>query len=304
MRIVLHIGWRKTGTSTIQYLLDASRQFLRERDRINYPQTALIWHAHHVAAWKLLGRKRGASREGTFRDMLSEDDEQLPSRLAETFNGHEVAIIAYVRRQDRYIESRYNQHVKSTRRLMANVSRFAQDQLGALDYYEQFRRWAAAFGRENLEVRIYDRAGFRGGDVRLDFLDALGIDERGLSFDEGMSNVSLGYSAVQFLRRFNAIPHTGIQRRMVLRLLEQRDRRHPEHTSFFSPEERCAIMERFRESNRRFAKEFLGLDDVFELTAEELAAEAALDRTYGEKRFREMLAVVLPRLAKDERDGQ
>jgi hypothetical protein len=184
------------------------------------------------------------------------------------------------------------------------VSRFAQDQLGALDYYEQFRRWAAAFGRENLEVRIYDRAGFRGGDVRLDFLDALGIDERGLSFDEGMSNVSLGYSAVQFLRRFNAIPHTGIQRRLVLQLLEQHDRQHPEHTSFFSPEERCAIVERFRESNRRFAKEFLGLDDVFELTAEELAAEAALDRTYGEKRFREMLAVVLPRLAKDERDGQ
>lgn len=325
MKVILHIGWRKTGTSAIQYLLYTSRDLIRARNRINYPEAGLLGRAHHMAAWRFLGmRPRAAqrvgpagplAREGTFRDMLRETanlgcgtmlvssevlsgaDASLP-KLARQLKGHSVEVIAYVRRQDRYIESRYNQRIKGGR-LTMELAQDARDLLATdtLDYHAHFRRWAAAFGRENVKAKVYDRDGFRQRDVRRDFLDALGIAEDGLVFEESLRNVSLTFSGVHFMRRLNSMPIDAPKRQQVLRQLERHARAHPEHASLFAPDERRAIVERFRESNRRFAREFLGLDDVFEITPEELAAEAALDRTYGEERFREMLALVLPGLA-------
>jgi hypothetical protein len=327
MRVIAHIGWHKTGTTAIQYVLHSNRRLLRERWRLNYPETGIYERrAHHIACWKLMPRLEPMLRrmghgntpdsEALFRAMLEEtrdlgctsmliSSETLsqiqdyePQRLAGIFKGHSLEIVGYVRRQDRYLESRYSHLVKGRRRLKTGVMRFAQHFLStnALDYGDHFRRWAAAVGRENLKVRVYDRAILRGGDVRLDFLDALGIHEEGLVLEGEPRNISLDFSGVQFLSRLNSVALDRAHRRRMLRALEEHAREHPDHSSLLSPEQRLAIVEQFRESNRSFAREFLERDDVFEIHPAELEAEAKLDRQYGEERFLGMLRFVLPRL--------
>jgi hypothetical protein len=321
MRIIVHTGWRKTGTSAIQRLLHANQDLLRERYSINYPEAGLAGHAHHVAGWKLLGRlpppwqkideTSPRWRQARFADMIEEtakrgcttllvSSETLsglaePRALAQALGERTAEIVAYVRRQDRYIEARYNQQVKDGR-AKAGLAQFAEASLAGLDYHDHFQRWVAVFGRANVKVRVYERSAFRQGDVRLDFLDAIGIEERGLAFSEGLANESLGYSAVQFMRRFNPNLRNGAERRRVARLLERWTAAHPDHKSLLAPEQRCAIMERVRESNARLAREFLGLEDVFRIGAAELAAEAGLDRHFDEKSYLRMEGYVLPRL--------
>jgi hypothetical protein len=327
MKVILHIGWHKTGTSAIQYLLHVNRALLREKWRLNYPEAGIYdRRAHHVAAWKLIPRfdslmrrmghaetpgstelframlretaERGCTAMLISSEVLSQIQDYDLARLAEAFEGNTVEIVGYVRRQDRYLESRYNQWVKGRRRLSVGIMPFAQDFLGtkALDYHDHFGRWAAVFGRESLKVRLYDRASLRRGDVRLDFIDALGIEEHGLDFEDEPRNVSLTFSGVQFLRRFNSIPLDAGRRRHVLRALDEHAGKHPGHTSLFLPHERLAIMDEFRESNRLFARAFLGREEAFEIPASELEREAGLDRTFGEEQFLEMLAFVLPRV--------
>jgi hypothetical protein len=325
LRIILHTGWRKTGTSAIQHLLYNNRALLRDAFSINYPEAGLFGRAHHLGGWILLGKSaprrirrpgtRPLARGGGFAEMLAETadtgcstmlvssevlsqgDPSLPARLAEVLGGHRVEVIAYVRRQDRYIEARYNQRIKDGR-LKVGLGEFTRDYLArpSLDYHEHFRRWAEAFGRESLKIRLYERAAFREGDVRRDLLDAIGIGDGALSFEEGQRNASLNFASVEFLRRLNSVPRAAIRRRHVLRFLEQRKGGSLDHTSLYAPAERRAVMEHYRESNRRFAAEFLGRDDVFEIPASELEREAGLDRAYGEEQFLDMLAFVLPRV--------
>ena len=324
MKVILHTGWRKTGTSAIQHFLYSNRARLRERHSILYPETGLFGRAHHLAGWKLLGRgargwaSRGGrsssfQREGGFAEMIREAADSgcralvassevlsqpgILEKLQEALRGHEVEVISYVRRQDRYIEARYNQRVKDGR-LTIGLEEFAARQADGdgLDYHEHFRRWAGAFGREAVKIRLYERERFPRGDVRLDFLDAIGLGPEGLDFEEGMRNASLNFAGVEFLRRFNSVSRNRIRRRYLLRLLDEFDAGPRGHTSLFAPQARRDLVERFREPNRRLAREFLGADSVFEMSDAEMEKESRLARDYGEEQFLEMLAFVVPRL--------
>jgi hypothetical protein len=320
VKIILHIGWRKTGTSAIQHLLYTNRGLLRERYSINYPETGLFGRAHHGAVWTLpgvqppgRGGRFGRRKHGSFEQMLEETAARgcstmlvstevlsqpgIPARLVQIFKGHAVEVISYLRRQDRYIEARYNQRIKDGR-LKYGLAEFAGEHLArnALDYHAHFTRWAEAFGRESLRIRLYERERFPDGDVRRDFLEVIGVEASGLVFEEVQRNVSLSFAGVEFLRRFNTIPQTRPHRRRVVRLLAQYGAKNPPHSSLLGMDERRAIMDRYRDSNRRFAQEFLGAESVYEIPDAELAREASLDREYGETQFIDMLSFVLPRL--------
>jgi len=324
MKVILHTGWRKTGTSAIQHFLYMNRTRLRERRTILYPEAGLFGRAHHLAGWKLLGRgprgwaeRAGRSssfqREGGFAEMIREARDAgcralvassevlsqpgILEKLKEALRGHEVEVISYVRRQDRYIEARYNQQIKDGR-LAIPLDEFAASQVGGegLDYHAHFRQWADAFGRDSLKIRLYERDRFQQGDVRRDFLDAIGLDPGGLEFEEGMRNVSLNFAGVEFLRRLNRVLGKRVRRRYLLRVLDEFDAGPRAHSSLLAPQARRVIVERFGDSNRRLARDFLGADGVFEISEAEIAKESRLEHGYGEEQFLEMLAFVVPRL--------
>jgi hypothetical protein len=324
MDVYLHIGWHKTGTTAIQKMLLRNRSLLRERLDMGYPAAGLYKASHHFPAWALQQPLRArllkelgctASPEAMFREMLEESSRQgLKSivisseefapihrydidRIAKSFAGHRVIVVAYVRRQDDYVESVYNQMVKFWRsRYTRDFGTFLEGHLKSdrLEYDRYFRQWANAFGRDNLQVRIYDRRRFRSQDARLDFCDAIGLDEKGLVLEEGAVNESLDFDSVCFLARFNTVPLSEAQHQEVVKALRERAAANPcASSTFLDAAQRQRVAARFAESNRKFAEDFLGGRDAFDPVD---AADARGPALFDEQRFMEILSFVLPRL--------
>ena len=74
---------------------------------------------------------------------------------------------------------------------------------GYFDHAALLERLARVFGAEALDVRLYDRAEMRAGDVIQDFFHRLGVDIAGFAVP-GRENTSLAPEAAMFLTRVNA----------------------------------------------------------------------------------------------------
>lgn len=100
---------------------------------------------------------------------------ELYRKIKDQYN--HIKIVVYLRRQDRYIESYWNQRVK-------RLSSFSEDFQEALvrgrlncSYLERLKELENIFGIENIIVRSYEREQFRGErkDVVSDFLSLLNV---------------------------------------------------------------------------------------------------------------------------------
>jgi hypothetical protein len=74
-----------------------------------------------------------------------------------------VTVVLYARDPFSYALSAMSQRVKTGRRAWAYLSPIVK-------YKDLLERWSVVFGREALEVRLYSRDNFPGGDVVLDFI--------------------------------------------------------------------------------------------------------------------------------------
>jgi len=137
-------------------------------------------------------------------------------------------LVAYLRRQDDHMVSRYQQGVKIG--WVQRLSEWAQEDMSYLyDYYARLRRHEQLLAPTELVVRRYERDSFVNGSLYQDFLDAAGID---VSADELMQgpdqNQSFDAESVEFLRLFNlyrvetegATPGLINNRRLAPRLTE------------------------------------------------------------------------------------
>ena len=111
--------------------------------------------------------------------------EKLFAELAERFD---IRILMYVRRQDDFLEASWQQwDIKLGGSLLAWMIK----SIGVRgNWGATLEPWATAFGDDRITVRVYDRERLIGGDVFLDFCDALGQDPEGLTAP-GEANPSL-----------------------------------------------------------------------------------------------------------------
>lgn len=97
--------------------------------------------------------------------------EKLHSWFAARFN--EVRYVVYIREQTDWVASAYVQAVRSgtTESLDAYIEHF-----GFNDYHALIQKWRGVAGDDNVDVRLFDRAAFTGGDLIDDFAHAIGTD--------------------------------------------------------------------------------------------------------------------------------
>lgn len=293
--LYLHIGTSKTGTTAIQLFCEKNRDALARRGYCFMkppcfrPGIAGFRNGHFLVA----GRSRtdgsflNAREERDWRRAMNRlavqlqrspnvvlSDEGLWSGASGKFwddlraesqaHGYDVQIIVYIRRQDQYLNSEWAQRIKipydDTRTMKFSQMLAEADQWVRLNYYEEFEKISACFGRDHVHVRVYDRSRFPDGDVVKDFLTVIGVpmDPNFKSVKE--PNSSLYGNALEIKRIINSVP--GIDPEQE-RMLERFARAccasgNEEKRSMFSQEECEAFLAKYEDSNRRVARDYLG----------------------------------------------
>jgi hypothetical protein len=232
MRVVLHIGVSKTGTSSIQAHCHRHARTLRARGFL-YPaglgSDNQVQLATAFAAFGATGDLRtwvgvrSEAEHAAFRDrvvaslgaqvarvrpsclLLSAEhlsarcDEAAVERLRGFLSGlaDDVRVVVYLRRQDDALLSLYSSYLKGNG--TEGLGRVV-DAAWWLDYDRLLGIWAGAFGREAMTVRLFPP---RAGTLLDDFAVAAGVPA--LPADEIRLNPSLDELNLLLLRRLNAV---------------------------------------------------------------------------------------------------
>ena len=127
MRVFIHIGYTKTGTTSIQRALYENRETIKQYN-CYYPETGIVNNHHFYFAHNIIGPASPFfdRSKGRVEDMLDEmksfpDDatvilscetmiryaDQDIIKIREIFKEFDVTIVAYVRRQDSWLSSQF-----------------------------------------------------------------------------------------------------------------------------------------------------------------------------------------------------
>lgn len=207
MKVYIHIGYPKTGSTAIQWHVFANRDWFEKRG-VYIPRTGYWSGLGHAYLAIAASTETALTSESSLAGLVNELDEcsragfnsalltwegfalagdPLILALGDALAEHEVVLLAYVRDQASLFQSLVLQSLKNLR----DFSQVPAVEQGApvkgvpdyLDFHAVFARWESIFtGQLTVRVRLFDRTCLRDGDVVTDFLGWLG-----LSLDEDFS---------------------------------------------------------------------------------------------------------------------
>ncbi|MDX8538545.1 hypothetical protein RFM23_13035 [Mesorhizobium abyssinicae] len=193
MRLILHIGTHKTGSTALQQFLCANGKGLGEHG-MYYASPANEFHCNSLVNAPLvdgLERLRNfipesmrkakqigadtiiASSENLYAmvryleclhaqnssaEVLAKERSLIESLRAAIPAHVECHVVCYVRRPDFYLESLYNQNVKKGALFSGDVGEFLSIVYDMLDYHRYLSIWRDVFGSAGCSVRAYEAA--------------------------------------------------------------------------------------------------------------------------------------------------
>lgn len=297
----VHIGTPKTGTTSIQNFCVDNEALLNRQGYCyplfpySYPQVAKIRNGHFLFG-RLLDKdgKRDRQQEEAIcqegmqklhklflkYDNIILSDEDIWRNMDDTKKtlwadlqkeagqgGFGIHVIVYLRRQDKFFISNWNQNVKLRLGKFSVVSfdEFLErgNKKTRLEYYKKLERMAGVVGRENITVRRFDGGEFVGGSIYADFMQAIGLtltEEYRIS--DGVRNSGLYGNTHEIKRILNGLPQ--MSDRSVNKFFTERLRECSQISSqsypseMMSKEEIRAFLDIYGPDNRRIAEEYLG----------------------------------------------
>jgi hypothetical protein len=296
VKAIVHIGTEKTGSTSIQRMLRANVDPLKSRGFLTAPFLGPLSHIglavvalpdEPVLRWhRRVGvsspddvpdfRRRASRRlrrmhrhEGSTLLLSCEqlshlaNDEAKVDRLANwlTELGFEPEVLVYLRRQDRFLESSHQQKVKAGATDPLHLPPEESAGRGSVyDYWSMLNRWSRVFGVDAVRPRVFDRSTLVRGDVVLDYLACIGVDDPDAIDVPKQFNPSLSADAAEFLRLMNRhVPARGSGRigRGNLSLL-LREMAHDDPPLRLPSADAEEFVARFRDGNRLIALQYLG----------------------------------------------
>lgn len=218
-KLYLHIGTHKTGTTTIQHGLEINNSILKEHN-FYYLTDGESYESYR----KCINNFNVYNKDRYFciysilpKDIINKIDydnviiscenfswlfsyeeiNEVKKDLGKYFD--QIKIISYIRRQDRYLISHYQEAAKPNRPAsyfygdeMTPLPEFAEHHRAYLDYNVRLGYWGDVFGDENIIIRVFEQNALVCGDVFSDFLHALGLQDLPVRHP-GRLNESTGY---------------------------------------------------------------------------------------------------------------
>ena len=223
--VILHVGSPKTGSTHLQSFLARNKTVLLEEFGVLYSSSGRSGNAHHNLAYQLGGshlqakfkKKNGGILEIQRECCQSHAHTLLISsealfhfsptcllNLRKSFECSNLHVVVYLRRQEEYLQSGYQQNHKYGR-VVETPFEFCVRKAAIADYYLFLKKLLAAFGTDSITIHPYlsRRDGF---DVRTSFCSTINIDSSRLDFSSAYSseNSALSIYAHSFLRHLFA----------------------------------------------------------------------------------------------------
>lgn len=247
MKLICHIGTPKTATTFLQRTCGKNRDWLLDQG-ILYPQLlsefdhiTLLFAAHEqllpfsqefgLETLEELDEFRGILKRTLHEQVAAAPHAHTAIVSSENLTGNmrlpqiialrdflspvfdEIEILVYLRRQDDAIVSTYAEFMRrgfNSLSLADFVTEALDPEKGPpfLFIRRTLEEWGEVFGRDKIQVRLFDRAHIVQNDILADFLaQALGPDLPDLDPVEraGFTNTSLSAPVLEFLRQLQ--PH-------------------------------------------------------------------------------------------------
>lgn len=187
-KIILHIGTRKTGSTTLQGILRDNQDAIREQGfnlviargkSFKEFYLSIVGGTPTWINWIETCHKACHS-DGVNNLIISSEDLFYLSewKIAELVAfcktlAEKVEVHVFIRRQDDYLESSYTQYTTAglwVGNIQDNFESFLAGTINNLDYKYQVMKWSAAVGKRNFRPLFYVRA-----NTAQVFLDNLGL---------------------------------------------------------------------------------------------------------------------------------
>lgn len=286
MEVYIHIGYHKTGTTSIQKFLSLNRRALNKESVCyiggfeNHYMYSVLYHSRENYD-SGVSKESLATKDSFFRELEQKrydkillssegflESNAVPGLLAEDIKpflgrGVVVKVVVYLRRQDDWLQSAYQQRVKQANcRLPETLSESLAGSLPFVDYAKKLQFWENAFGRENMIVRIFEPDSLKG-DIFQDFSEAVGfqIDDSFQYPQKSQSNIGIDFDVLEMMRISNRLGLSAALHEELLRVSESMDSSHQVSASLLSVAERAEIIEWYAESNAQVASKYFGRTD-------------------------------------------
>ena len=261
-RIIIHIGYPKTGSTWFQtlfypmvkdYVFFDRKEFYRLLVKSNddflqyvknkYRECNLIICEEHLILQRDIETRIKANR------------------LKEAFNFENVKIVVFIRNQKEILASSYSEVVKSQRNISLNdyiYSLFETKEILQWDYYSQIKIFETVFGKSNVKVFLYEDFKANNKEFIRNYIVELNLKINMDEINFRLVNKSLHPYLIPFVIFFNKVQKTlnvnlnsfskKIYMRVNNRLSEKRIR--------ISESDKNKIHDVFSSSNAKIAKEY------------------------------------------------
>jgi len=292
MRIHIHIGCYKTGTTAIQSHLSRNRASLEEKGWLYPLAGSQNGHAHHMIPFALQNNHSTDQNAGVGA-IVSEIETEATAKnaknvvissevffslqeshiksFAQCLSGQDVRIVCYLRRQDEFLHSFYMQCIKHGVMRMSespeNHDGF-NEVVSIARYDEIIGWWAEAFGDDSLIIETYDKKRQKNG-VIADFLEKLDLDIPAPGKGEARVNTTIQTELIEYLRVSNSTGITNEQNQQLLMKLNELSRSSGQHFTnhkYLSQQDCKRIRDLYIEINERVrSKWFEGREHLFDI---------------------------------------
>ncbi|WP_299733510.1 hypothetical protein [uncultured Tateyamaria sp.] len=279
-RLILHIGSQKTGSTSIQTFLTQHPDKMAEAG-LSYVKAGRGPAAHNKLAFKrdteqfpvLMKRLVAEVENDPDKTHVISAEMLFTTRMARSMAEYlpddlraETQVIAYIRRQDKFLEAMYKQVVK-TGRFKGTAQQYAQKRETALMYSKILGTYADGFGADNVKVLPYERPQFLEGDVILDMCGHLGMSNVTRDdLPEKFSNITLSREVSEMLGLISNT--TDINIAELIRVIIRNEAEGAFYSGdSYSPMERREIADKYVEDNELVRATYRpDLDSLFDLS--------------------------------------